>query len=384
LPNVRTPLRAAAALFVLAGALFGVWASRVPAVTAKLELTPNELGVVLLLLALGATLAFAVAGRASDIFGPPRVARALGVAAALALILVGMAPNIASLGLSLFLFGATVGGLDVAMNSWATEVEQRRGRPVMSSLHAMYSVGTGLGAATGYLAASADLVVSAHFAIAAVLFAAICLWMAIVDWTFDRPKTARRGPIYVLPKRGLAIVAVVAFCASIGEGGMADWSAIFLVAVAQVGDADAALGFTVFSIAMVVARLLGDRFVARVGAIAAGRLSGIAATIGVLIAVVFGSFGAALVGFALMGMGYALIMPLAFSRAASDGTMARGAAIASVATLGYGAFMLGPPLIGFIADATSIRLAFGLLAAFAVLIVIFAKALGSPKVPQDQ
>jgi len=230
-----------------------------------------------------------------------------------------MAPTVVLLGLSLFLFGGMIGGLDVAMNTWAAEVEQHRGRPVMSSLHAMYPLGAGLGAATGYLAASVDLGVSAHFAVAVVLFAAICLWMANVDWQFDRPRTARRGPIYALPKRGLAIVAVVAFCASIGEGGMDDWSAIFLVAVADVGDADAALGITVFSVTMMITRLVGDRFVARVGPTVAGRFSGVVATLGVVIAVAFGSFGAALVGFALMGVGYALIMPLAFTRAASDG-----------------------------------------------------------------
>jgi len=242
----------------------------------------------------------------------------------------------------------------------------------------MYSVGAGLGATTGYFAASAGLGVAVHFAIAATFFASVCLWMAAVDWTFDRPKSGRRATIYALPKGSLAIVALVAFCASIGEGAMADWSAIFLVSVSEIGDADAALEIAVFSVTMVIMRLVGDRFVARIGPTAAGRFAGVVATSGIVIAAAFGSFGATLLGFALMGIGYALIMPLAFTRSAADGAMAPGAAIASVATLGYGGGMLGPPLIGFVAEATSIRLAFGLLTGFALLIVVFAAAFRPP------
>ena len=379
--SIRTPLRATAALFVLLGALFGVWASRVPAVAAKHDLTPDILGLLLLLMALGATAAFALSGRASDRFGPPRVARGFGLATTIALALVAVAPSVPLLALALFLFGATMGGLDVAMNAWGVEIERRRGRPVMSRLHAMYSVGAGIGAGSGYLAASLDLGLPAHFAIAGVLFAAICLWLAAVPWTSEQRPEKHTAPIYAMPKGPLIVAAMVAFCASIGEGGMADWSAIFLVAVAETSEAEAALGFTVFSVAMVAVRLVGDRLVERFGPIIAGRLSGLAAALGVTLAVAFGNHAMAMIGFALMGVGYALIMPLAFSRAANDGTMSQGAAIAAVATLGYGGIMLGPPLIGFLAEATSIRFAFLMLAGFAALIVLYAGALAPARGP---
>lgn len=369
--SIRTPWRAVAALFLLAGALFGIWASRVPAVTTKHDLTPDSLGLLLLLMAIGATISFPLSGWLADRIGPAKVARSLALAATAALILAGLAPTVTSLAAALFVFGATIGGMDVAMNSWAVEVERARGRPIMSSFHAMYSVGTGVGAFTGFVAESIAADIPLHFAIAAVLASAAALWMASIEW--ESKRFVRTGaPVFALPRGTLVVVAIVAFCASIGEGAMADWSAIFLVDVSLVSEAEAALGFTVFSMAMVIMRFAGDRVVARFGPVAAGRASGVSAALGVVVAVVFGDFTAVLVGFALMGLGYALIMPMAFTRAANDGSMKQGAAIAAIATLGYGGIMVGPPLIGFVAGATSIRSAFLILCGFAVLMTLLA------------
>lgn len=157
---------------------------------------------------------------------------------------------------------------------------------------------------------------------------------------------------------------------------MADWSAIFLVEVAKANEANAALGYTLFSFAMVVTRLIGDRIITVLGSVTAARAAGFVAAAGSGLAVLSGAYPAVLSGFVLMGIGYAVIMPLAFSRAANDAHLAQGQAIASVATLGYGGMLLGPPLIGFAAELTSIRLAFLILCGLAVMIVLLAKTLG--------
>jgi len=373
--SIRTPWRAVAALFTLAGALFGIWASRVPAVAEKHDLTPDTLGVFLLLMALGSTVAFPISGWAADRIGSTAVARRFALACTIALILVGLAPSQWTLALAIFAFGATLGGTDVAMNSWAVEVERTRSRPIMSSFHAMFSVGAGIGAATGYVAESAGADIPTHFAIAAIASGVAALWMAAIPWESTRRPRRDGAPAFAIPRGPLVIVALVAFCASIGEGGMADWSAIFLVEVATVSEAEAALGYTVFSIAMVAMRLIGDRVVARFGPVLVGRMSGILAASGIITAVAIGTFPAILAGFALMGIGYAMIMPVAFTRAANDGTMPQGAAIAAVATLGYGGVMIGPPLIGFVAGATSIRTAFLILGAFAILMTVLSGVL---------
>ena len=157
---------------------------------------------------------------------------------------------------------------------------------------------------------------------------------------------------------------------------MADWSAIFIVLVAHVDEARAALGFTAFSIAMVAMRLLGDRVTTAFGPVTTARFAGLTAATGLVIAVGFGTYEMILAGFILAGFGFAVIIPLVFTRAANDPHISPGAAIASVSTLGYGGLLLGPPLIGFVADVTDIQTAFLIMAALVVSIVLMAGVLG--------
>ncbi|MFV1599980.1 MULTISPECIES: MFS transporter [unclassified Phaeobacter] len=373
--RLRTPWRAVAAMFVLNGALFGIWASRIPAVADSHGLTPGALGLLLLLMAAGAILSFPLAGRAADRMGAAHVTRRVALAYVLGLVLLALAPSLPLLAAALFVFGAAHGSMDVAMNAWASEVEKRAGRPMMSSFHAMFSLGAGLGALSGYGAASVGAEIPLHFLLAGGIAALLTLSVAQIPWTADpAPKNPMTKPS-LLPRGPLVAVGFVAFCGAVGEGAMADWSAIFLVLTTGASEADAALGFAVFSVAMVAMRLIGDLVVARLGAVSAARMAGASACLGALIAVVFGSYAAAMIGFALMGIGYALVMPLAFSRAASDPELPAGAAIASVATFGYGGILIGPPMIGITAELLSLPAAFVILAALSAFIVIFSTVL---------
>ncbi|WP_260084866.1 MFS transporter [Phaeobacter inhibens] len=373
--QLRSPWRAVSAMFVLNGALFGIWASRIPAVSEIHELSPGGLGLLLLLMAAGAILSFPLAGRAADRIGAAHVTRRVALAYVLGLVLLALAPNLPLLAAALFVFGAAHGSMDVAMNAWASEVEARAARPMMSSFHAMFSLGAGLGALSGYAAASIDAQIPAHFLVAGCVSALLTLYMAQIPWVArPAPESGAAKPA-LLPRGALLAVGFVAFCGAVGEGAMADWSAIFLVLTTGASEADAALGFAAFSIAMVAMRLIGDLVVARIGPVTAGRLAGTSASLGALIAVGWGSYGAAMTGFALMGIGYALIMPLAFSRAASDPDLPAGAAIASVATFGYGGILIGPPMIGVTAELISLPAAFLILAVLAVFIVIFSDVL---------
>lgn len=372
--DFRTPRLAVAAMFILNGALFGIWASRIPAVAHHHQLSPGNLGALLLLMAAGAIMAFPLSGKFSDKIGAAKVTWGIAFGYTGSLFLIAMSPNYLTLAMSLFVFGATHGAMDVAMNTWAGEVERHVKRPVMSSFHAMFSFGAGLGAGSGYLAASNELGLTLHFFAAGTLIAIITLALAKIDWTSETKNTDTGTPMFMFPKGPLLTVGFVAFCASLGEGGMADWSAIFLVLTVGASEAKAALGYTVFSVAMVGMRLLGDRVTHYLGVVLAARLAGSTAAIGVLCAVFVGTYEMSLLGFGLMGIGYAVIMPLAFTRAANDPTMSPGAAIASVSTLGYGGILLGPPLIGFVSEVSSIRIAFLILAVLACFIVLFGKA----------
>jgi MFS family permease len=253
----------------------------------------------------------------------------------------------------------------------------------MSFLHAMFSLGAGLGAASGYLAARHGISVDVHYLVAGLLLGGGCLAASAVPWSSPALGDDRRAA-FVLPRGNLALVGAVAFCATLSEGAVADWSAMFLHEASMVSEAQAALGYAAFSAAMVVMRLLGDRVVDRWGPRWSARFSGMTAAAGVM-TVVFGhDLYVVLTGFVLMGIGYANIAPLAFSRAGVEPTMSAGAAIASVATFGYGGLLLGPAVIGWVAGATSLAWAFGLLAVLAVLIGLLGRSLDTPGATRDQ
>ncbi|WP_109310452.1 MFS transporter [Ruegeria sp. AU67] len=366
--------RAVAAMFILNGALFGIWASRIPAVRDKLDLTHETLGYGLLFMAAGAVCSFPITGRLTDRFGAVVLTRYIAVLYTVSLVLLALAGSFWSLAAFLFAFGAFHGSMDVAMNAWAAEVEQAYKKPVMSSFHAMWSLGAGLGALSGFAAVQVGLTVIQHFLLAGGIVVGLALALSWVRWT-SRRAAVSGGKVFALPSGALILVGFTALCGALGEGAVADWSAIFLRDVTDAAESIAALGYAVFSVAMVAFRLAGGFVIARFGPVATARFGGACAALGVFCVVSAAEAALALAGFAMMGVGYAVIMPLAFSRAASDPNVPPGQAIASVATLGYGGLLIGPPLIGFLAEMLTLRVAFTALLPLAVFIVLLAGSL---------
>lgn len=367
--------RAVAAAFGVNGLLFGVWASRIPAFKEGFDLAPGTLGVLLLAMAGGAIVSFPFAGAMSERWGSDRLTVRCAWAYSPALILLALAPNIATLGVALFVFGALHGAMDVAMNGWGARVEERLRRPTMSIFHAMFSLGAGLGALSGFAAVSVGLDPLGHFCLVAVLGGAAALLAMIPAQEPRVPAQESSGPVLALPSGALVLVGLIAFAVSMGEGAMADWSAVFLRTAVEASEAQAALGYAGFSTAMVLTRLSGGFVVQHFGPTITTRLSGMIAFAGLAIATLTDSTALALLGFTLAGVGYAVVMPLVFSRAAQDRTMRPGPAIASVATLGYGGMLLGPPIVGFIAEFFGLRVSFGVLALLALLAVFLAPCL---------
>ena len=361
--------RAVAAAFAVNGLLFGAWAARVPAFKDRFALDAAALGLVLLALGVGALASFLVAGHLSERHGAPRVTRATVALYGPALLLLALAPNAVLLGLALFAFGTLHGGMDVAMNGWAVEVEDRLGRPTLSVFHAIFSLGAGLGAATGWAAAGAGVAPLPHFAIVALAGGALAFAVVRRGAAAEpvRPRAGDAAPALALPRGPLLLVGLIAFGIAMGEGAMADWSAVFLRQILDASEGRAALGYAVFSAAMVAMRLGGDRLTRRVGPVRAARGSALVAAAGLVVVLLAPGLPVALVGFALTGIGYAVVMPLVFARAARDPVVAPGHALAAVATLAYGGMLLGPPLVGFVAAATSVPVAFGALVLLALL-----------------
>ncbi|WP_425100682.1 MFS transporter [Tropicibacter sp. S64] len=366
---------AVSATFALNGSLLGAWASRVPAVVERFSLSDATLGLFLLVMGIGALISFPLAGSMADRRGAYPVTVALAALYLASILLIGFAPGTVVLGIALFLFGIGHGAMDVTMNSWAAEVERASGKSIMSSFHAMWSLGAGLGAGGGWLATKAGLPLEWHFTLTALAAGLLFGPLMRSPWQSARSAPGKKGPIFALPRGPLVLVGVIALCAGVGEGAAADWSAVYLHDVIGASQSQAALGYAVFSATMVAMRLCVDGLITRFGPMKVARASGLFAASGYLLAVGLPGFTPALAGYVLMGIGYAAVIPLGFSRAARDPHVPPGQAIASVATLGYGAMLMGPPTIGFIAELTSLRVSLGLIGVMALLIAALAPVL---------
>lgn len=382
-------------VFFCNGAGFASWVSRIPAVREQVGLGDGELGTALLAMAAGALLSFPLAGRAIGLFGARKV-----TAAAAALFFV-MLPQpmwvglFASLLIVLFVLGAGNGAMDVAMNAVAVEVEAACGKPIMSSLHGLWSVGGLAGAALGGAAAHAGLSPGVHLSLAAVALGGTA-WLALRD--LPRPAAAGATPAraapaepagvaggsgrrLALPARPLLGLGAVVFCAFLIEGAMADWSAVLLKDRLGTTAAVAALGYAAFSLTMTVMRLGGDQVAARWGAVPLLRVFNLAAATAMAAALATAHTGGTLAAFALCGLGVALIVPTVFRAAARFDGSRPGSGIATMAAFGYSGFLLGPPLIGWLAELTDLRLALAVVPLLAVLIVALLPLLAAGEHP---
>ncbi|MCB2378644.1 MFS transporter [Hymenobacter sp. BT635] len=363
-------------IFFLHGLLFANWAARLPELEHRYGIVHRELGQVLFCNAVGAWCAMPLAGWLLPRLGSRRLTT-IG-----ALLFCGFIPGLALLhgiGELMVLFlvlGAATGLLDVAMNSQAILVENQRRQPVMSSFHAAFSLGGMLGAGAGALAAHYSLSFATHLlsfsavAVALVLVAAAALLPEENLHPDDAaPDEARSG--FRWPSRTVVALGVVAFCCMLGEGAMADWSTIYLVQDTQASPALAPLGYAAFSLSMAAGRLCGDWLGVQVGQRRLIVCGGLLALAGLLSLLVLPLTTVGIGGLFLIGLGLSTIIPTVFSATGQQHNMAPGTALSVVSTIGYGGFLLGPPVIGWLADVLTLRLALGIVAGlFGVLIAV--------------
>ncbi|WP_372398046.1 MFS transporter [Azospirillum sp. HJ39] len=368
--------RATVAAFFLNGTVFGVWATQIPLVKSRLDLSAAVLGVALLCLAAGALTAMIASGPLLGRLGSAPVTRATALLFAGLLPLPALVPDVVTLCIVLALFGASGGTMDVAMNAQGALVERRLGRPIMSSLHGMWSLGGLAGAGLGGLllplmpaAAQAGLVSAGLLA----------LFMA-VQGRFLPDRNAAGGGL-VLPDRKTLLLGLLAALSFMSEGAILDWSAIHLRDDLGAPASLAGMGFGVFCAAMAAGRFSGDRLRHRFGGDALMRVGGVLAAAGLGLVLAAGLWTGlpddlapllAVAGFGLTGIGLSNIVPVLFSAA---GAVERGRAdhaVAAVSTMGYTGVLVGPPLVGFIAEGTSLATAFGLIAVLALFVAAAA------------
>ncbi|MFD9049121.1 MFS transporter [Streptomyces zaomyceticus] len=372
--RLRRARFAIAAVFCVHGAVTGSFATRIPWIQEHAGVSAGQLGLALAFPALGASVAMPLAGAISHRFGARTALRGLLTLWTLALTLPSLAPNIWGLCGALFVYGATAGMSDVAMNALGVETENRLGKSIMSSLHGMWSAGALIGSAAGTVAAHLGGDARLHHLIAALVLTALGLFFC--QGVLDLRSTPEEDPPprFSLPPKSALLIGAIGFCAVFAEGGSLDWSAVYLRDELGSSAGLAAASTTAFALTMTVARLVGDRVVDRFGAVRTVRVGGAVATLGGAMVVLAPHAAVAMAGFGLIGLGVAVVVPLAFAAAGRSGPNP-SQAIAGVATITYTSGLIAPSAIGGIADATSLVFSFGLVTLLALGLVVGAGVL---------
>ncbi|MGP3924889.1 MFS transporter [Streptomyces sp. 8N616] len=374
--RLRRARVAVAAVFAVHGAVTGNFATRIPWIQDHTGIGAGELGIALAFPAIGASVAMPLAGRISHRFGARAALRGLLALWTAALALPAFSPTLLALCGALFVFGATAGMSDVAMNALGVEIEERLGRSIMSGLHGMWSAGALAGSAAGTVAAHADLDARAHLAIAAAVLTALGAIACHGVLDLRSAPDEHPPPRFALPPKSALVIGAVGFCAVFAEGASLDWSAVYLRDSLGTSAGLAAASTTAFACTMAAARLAGDAVVERFGPVRTVRAGGVFATAGGVLVVTAVHPVMAMGGFALIGLGVSVVVPLAFAAAGRSGP-APSQSIAGVATITYTSGLIAPSAIGSIADATSLTASFGLVTVLAFGLVVGAGVLRS-------
>jgi predicted MFS family arabinose efflux permease len=357
---------AACTAFALFGIALGTWTARIPAIKQHLGLSDGQLSVGLLAFAAGAITGMQLIGRLVDRYGSTRIMLPMAIAEGLLLIPPAFAPNLATLAVALFLFGAGHGTLNIAMNANAVEVQRAWGRPIISSFHAVYSIGGFVGAALGGLFAHLDLGIRTTF----LSVGALVLVMAVAAsyWYYSPTEVSAASERGKAP--GVTLLGILVFCCLVGEGAAADWSSVYLRDNLGSSAGFAAAAYAAFAIAMTLGRIVGDRLAAALGPVTLIRGSALLAAGGLGVALLIGHPVAGVLGFGFLGAGLACIAPQVFSAAGTRHPARAGQAIARVASLGYLGFVTGPIVIGGAAELVGLPAALTI----PVLLTLFVAA----------
>ena len=374
--QVRGATRAVYIAFIVNGFIFASWAARIPQVRDGLRVSPGVLGLILLSVAAGSTIATPLSGLVITWLGDSRTVAVMSLTAAagMAIVAVGYRYGIPPVAAGLFLFGFSSGTWDVAMNVQGAAVEQALGRSVMSRFHAGWSVGTVAGAGAGAAMVALGVPVTVHLLAAALVVAAVVPIAARRFLPHARAETrrdgtaARRSPLRAWTEPRTLLIGLFVLCMAFTEGTSNDWLSLGVIGGYHTAAALGTLTFAVFLAAMTTGRWFGPPFIDRYGRVRVLRVCAATAFVGLFVIEAGGVLAAALAGAVLLGLGTSLGFPTGISAAADDPRYAPGR-VSTAASIGYLAFLAGPPSIGFLADHVGVLR--GLSVAGVLLIVAF-------------
>lgn len=357
-------------LFFLLGFCSATWASRIPAIQQALGISDSFLGIILFALPVGSMLSLSFAGLLVTKWGSKKVAVCAVLAYAAFLCLIGLAQSIPLLITTLVLFGTAGNTANIAINTQAVGVEGRYGRNIMASFHGIWSLAGFTAAGIGTVMMGRNVLPQHHFigsAVLALAGVAACFPYLLPEEEKAAPQTRKRP--FARPHSSLVKLGVIAFCCMICEGAMFDWSGVYFQKVVLANPEWIGAGYTAFMCTMATGRFVADWVVHRTGFKKTVQASGVLIATGLLISVLFPYLPAAILGFLIVGFGVSSVIPLVYSEAGKSRYASPGIALTAVSSIGFLGFLLGPPLIGLIAGAFSLRISFLLIAAIGAFIV---------------
>ena len=337
----------------------------------RLSLTDTELGGVLLAVPVGLLLSLPLSGWLVARYGSKPMTILSVLLYATILLPLGMVQTTTQLMAGLALFGLASNMANISVNTQAVGVEALYDKSIMASFHGIWSLAGFVGAAIGTLMIGYNVAPLPHFALMTSIVAAGVFLMRPYLLPTDTGRDANQ-PIFVLPDKSLLVLGLLAFCSLLCEGTMFDWSGVYFSKVVHAQNAWAGVGFTAFMSTMAAGRFVADWFTDRFGRRRTLQLSGLLTAAGLLLAVALPTLVPATIGLMLVGVGVSSVVPLVYGAAGRSTVMSPGMAIAAVSTVGFAGFLLGPPLIGLVAGASSLRVSFALIACLGLGIAALA------------
>ncbi len=354
---------AVSTFFFINGFLYANWTARLPELQRFFGLNNAQLGSVLFCIALGSMVAMPFAGWLGSKFGSDAIVKVTALLFCVSIPLVAISQNEWLIRLCFFFLGAASGSMDVTMNGQAVLVERLWGKVIFSSFHAVFSIGMAIGAAVGGVFSNFQIPLQTHLTILAVLGTLPIIW-ASTKLIKDKPEVAEQVISEEKTDKFLALktilpFGIIAFCCMTGEGSIVDWSAIFMNKVVGQSEVLSAWAFGTFGVAMTIGRVFGDYFTLKLGKQKLMLIDALLSMVGLGIALAFVSVWSTFIGFFLVGLGLSTIVPIVFSSAGNLKNISPSAGISMATSIGYTGFFIGPPTIGYLAEAFDLRVGLG-------------------------
>ncbi|CAL1519810.1 MFS transporter [Chitinophaga sp. MM2321] len=368
--NARQYRIATSVFFFISGLGYATWASRIPSIQQQLHLNEAQLGAVLFALPIGLMITMPITGKLLGSFSSRKIMVVGALVFNLILSLPGFTTSVWQLALILFCFGSSRNLLNLSMNAQAVQVQYLYPKSIMTTFHGIWSIAGFAGAAIGYLMVSMHVAPSYHLLAVSALLLVFTLYYYPKSYPDQPTPQLEKKPVFSLPDKSLLKFSFICFACMATENTMYDWSSIYFHKIVGGSGSAATAAFVLYMVSMTIGRFAGDRLVAKLGIKTMLRNSGWLIFIGLLLAILLPYPVTTGIGFIFTGLGVACIVPLVFSLAGKSKSTNSGQTLASISTIGYMGFLVVPPLIGFVAQASSLRWSFGIMAICGLVIIL--------------